>query len=71
MPDGDVSSINYLQGNSTMIATKNWGNCECGCNQPIKIDCKFTIKSGSFYLYGHDIKRKTPPLTRPIEVKSK
>jgi hypothetical protein len=54
-----------------MIATKNWGNCECGCNQPIKIDCKFTIKSGSFYLYGHDIKRKTPPLTRPIEVKSK
>jgi len=50
-----------------MKATKDWGNCECGCNKPIKAGTEFKIKSGSFYLHGHDIKRKPPPLTRPAQ----
>lgn len=45
-----------------MKATKNWGECQCGCRRQIEAGDEFVIRAGVFYLEGHADRRK--PLER-------
>jgi len=44
----------YLQKGYTMKATKDYGECGCGCGRMIKKSDDFKMSSGEFYLDGHD-----------------
>jgi len=37
-----------------MIASKRWGQCQCGCDKPIEPGDNFVIIDGRFCLHAHE-----------------